>query len=239
MEVIEDTSEFEWLRPSFTPPKRVVSDVVPPYFEAYCMVMHPLFRVPSEAIRPVDTSALPENAQRLIAESVSVSADFDETRAERVTWEALCKERGVPWEPGFTPGALGRWPDGYLTDEGSPGVEFVTALTSHLEASTGREQGCWFWYMCPPADFDENVRPFYTGKLAELPALLETFYAPYSPTYAWPTDRSWVSHSDYDSSYTVVAACEATIASIEDDDRLETMRLQPDTGWVLRAAREP
>ncbi|MBC7461493.1 MAG: hypothetical protein H7287_09035 [Thermoleophilia bacterium] len=235
MEVIEDTSEFDWLRPYFKGPKGMVADDVPEHFEAYCIVMHPLFRVPVDAIRSMDTSSLPERAQQLLAESASVSADFDEARAERVTWRTLCEQRGVTFEAGFTPAELGRWPDGYLTDEGTPGVEFTSALMSHVAPTTG-DQECLFWYMCPPAEFGDNVREFYKGKLDDLPSLLQDFRSPYSPTYAWPSDRNWVVHCDYDSSYTVVAASKSVIASIEADDRLETLRLMPDTEWRLRPA---
>lgn len=159
-------------------------------------------------------------------------APDNDYQARRVFWSALAERYGLTFHPEINQQSFGRrfrkrsWPrylvgpeEGTLTD-----AEF-TALLACILAACPNEPVNMYWEL---AQFTRGQEPLcIRGKLGEpidaWPDGLDS-----SPEYIWPESREWVIHTDYDSTFTLVAATEALAHQLTSNDVLESLVVPSD-----------
>jgi hypothetical protein len=70
--------------------------------------------------------------------------------------------------------------------------------------------------------------PLYRGRVSDLAALADSPDLEGSPTFIWPTDRSWLVYTDYDRMATLISGSASLIGQLDADSSTETV-LQPAT----------
>jgi hypothetical protein len=153
----------------------------------------------------------------------------------RLRWAELTRREGLElgadmaWPPSDRWFPFASWPirilpppEGSL-DESSLMV-LIRILLEHSRAEAIRDCVAFFGSVAT-GEFDELI--VYAGELAHLRSLVAE--RGMTPTNVWPTDHSWLLHTDWDLMATRVGGSVELIAAIEADDDLETLRWQPST----------
>jgi hypothetical protein len=212
---LEDFSEAEWLLTGRVPlareafPPVHVSNLLPPVFEAWRKVLHPMYR----------------NAE----------IDGHVMRGPRVRWEELAAEFGLEFcaeihQTSFArvfPG--GRWPRHVRAPrEGTLDADTCMAIIEILEAHT-RAEHCCFYYSGISANYSDEegfARQLYRGSARDVLAFEGMAAVNGTPEYWWPEDRAWCVHTDWDSAFTLIGGPEAALGELGLHPEIETLRLE-------------
>ncbi len=259
MQKLEDLSPFEWIENSLPPaPKKfeaevgiTVSDYLPPNFQAYCKIFHPIYVDLSvkdkhlawdEEARRQSTELphdLPPEIRPVLAEMQSRATLIwglpDEPfEGKRILWKEVAREYGLHFHPEFSERSLTSsfptrsWPR-YLIgpDEGLLDAESTHQLILLLTPFTGRQE-CFFYYDNFATRKVETL--IYRGALEEVADFVAGNRVVFgTPTYWWPGDRSWCLKTDYDSTFTLVGGSQQLVQTILADRVLEAVEVLPST----------
>ncbi len=124
----------------------------------------------------------------------------------------------------------GSWPIGIQPPpEGSLDWESLVRLVDLLGPSTGGQSV--YNYSAPGAWYgphsDSGSPPLAEGPLLSMLDLYREPESFGSGQNWWPADRSWLVHTDWDVSYSVIQGPSALLNGLLDDSVLETVRLDP------------
>jgi hypothetical protein len=215
---LDDFSETEWLldgrlplaREAF-PPVRV-GNVIPPVFEAWRKLLHPMYR----------------------------DAEIDDhvMRGGRIRWEELAGEHGLEFHPEIHHASFarafpgGRWPVRVRAPrEGTLDAETCLALVEILEAHTRAEQ-CYFYYTGVSVNYDDEhgfAPQLYRGLSRDLLAFEGMAEVNATPEYWWPEDRAWCVHTDWDSAFTLIGGPEAAVEELGRHPEIESLRVKAES----------
>lgn len=255
MQKLDDHTPHDWIAEATKSTQRwpkfkknvgvTVSSCVPPSYEAYAKILHPIYanhgagpgmwwadmrprRSVKEFLKGLIGRGDPWERITREATLVSRSAGDDE-RQERLTWKEVADAMGVTYHAqmttdSFTTSERHSWPAQYFSpDEGDLGAEFTLRLADLLD----KEQQCYFHYdLISGHDEDWEGDTLYLGTLEELPAWLAE-HDHKSPTTWWPEDRSWCVYTDEDLTFTLVGGARDLIDRILSDDVLEAFESAP------------
>jgi hypothetical protein len=212
---LEDLSEAGWIlngrvplpREAF-PPVRV-GNCVPPVFEAWRKVLHPIFR--------------------------EAEIDGHLMRGPRVRWEELAREQGLEFHPEIHDASLacafpgGRWPRLLRAPrEGTLDAETCMSLVEIIEAHTSSER-CYFYYTGVSVNYSDKegfARQLYRGLLRDVLEFEVMGAVNATPEYWWPEDRAWCVHTDWDTAFTLIGGPEAAIEEVGRHPELESLLLE-------------
>ena len=135
--------------------------------------------------------------------------------------------RQVP--PGYRWFPPGSWPAAIQPPpEGSLDGESLAAMLSVLRTHSGRDVPCFAFYGALPAGGDFDRVHLWTGRLEDIPGLLDDRGGPYgfSPTNVWPAGREWFVWTDYDLQATKVSGPPGLVRALAAASRLECLAWQ-------------
>jgi hypothetical protein len=215
---LDDFSVTEWIlhgrrplpREAF-PPVRV-GNLLPPVFEAWRKVLHPMYR----------------NAE----------IDGHVMRGPRLRWEELAKEYGLPFGPDIHPGMFvnsfpgGRWPARLQAPrEGTLETETCMAVIEILEAHT-RSEYCCFYYTGVSANYSDEegfARQLYKGTARDVLEFEVLAAVNATPEYWWPEDRAWCVHTDWDAAFTLIGGAAAAMEELGQHPEIESVRVEAES----------
>lgn len=184
-------------------------DLIPPSFECYAKVLHPVF--------PIETYA---------------DDGWTEPTGDRTSWAQVAKECGVTYDAEFSDAAMRTWPSHlWVAHEGSIPPSVVRAFIRVLDR--GGETPVYFWWWVVAAmGFLPRREPvtdvLCRGPLGDLPAFLARERRP-SPTYWWPSDRAWCVATDWDLCFTMVGGTATTIRRLLAEPEVEGFEVRADS----------
>lgn len=163
---------------------------------------------------PADQSDDEARLEGILSQSTLARANPEgEYPSRRIRWSELCERYGLQYHAELTCNSFSRkfpkhsWPR-YLVGpaEGSLTSDEFLALLQCIVESGGDEEVYMYWELsrlCRGEDaccikgrlLDEDV-PWPAG-------------LSFTPEYIWPESRQWIVHTDYDLTFTLVAATEA------------------------------
>ena len=212
---LKELSEAEWIRDGRVPLERVafppvrVHNCVPPLFEAWRKVLHPIYR--------------------------AVDIDGHVMRGERVRWEELAREVGLKFHPEIhdaswaTVFPAGRWPARLRAPRtGTLDAEACIALVEILEAHTQAES-CFFYYTGVSVNYSDEegfARQLYRGPARDVLEFENMTAVNATPEYWWPEDRTWCVHTDWDSAFTLVGGTAIAMEELGRHPEIESLRVE-------------
>ncbi len=215
---LEDFEEAEWIRDGRLPLERVafapvrVTNRVPPVFEAWRKVLHPIYR---NAV--IDGLVL---------------------RGPRVRWAELADEHGLAMHAEIHEASFARiFPGGQwlrslrAPQEGTLDAETCTSLVEILEAHTSA-QHCCFYYTGVSVNYSDDegfARLLYRGVPRDVLAFEEMREVNATPEYWWPEDRTWCVHTDWDSAFTLVGGSAAAMEELGMHPEVESLIVEADS----------
>ena len=212
---LDDFSETEWilngrvpLAREALPPVRVMN-LLPPVFEAWRKVLHPMYR--------------------------NVEIDGHVMRGPRVRWEEMAREHGLAFGPEIHLASFarafpgGRWPLRMQAPrEGTLDAETCMAVIEILEAHT-RAEHCYFYYTGVSANYSDEegfARQLYRGTARDVLEFEGMAAVNATPEYWWPEDRAWCVHTDWDTAFTLIGGPEAAMEDLARHPEIESLRLE-------------
>lgn len=236
--------------------------VVPPRYDAYCKVLHPIFELTEIEDRDVtwdewerrdrgatDAKFETGNASRDAALTGLVEGSTlwkqgvepDELEnARRVSWRELADRYGVTWGAeingySFHKTFAGSWPR-YLAgpEDGEVDRAEREVLVRLLDPFTSGDCFFWFWLMKTGRAKGTYEDELYVGRLDDLTAAIDELDMG-SPSAFWPADRSWFAAIDYDLDFTLLGGSRAVIDELLAASDLECIEVKAETRIDYRA----
>jgi hypothetical protein len=257
MQQISTVEEIDWIAagivgiPSIPDDQRIVPFTVarriPPIFPAYAKIFHAIYEDPSITDRGLtwnqeemaDISGFPPSTdpiEQLVEKSTLVyGAPEAGAQLRRVSWSTVAERYGLHYTPTLHVRSFnqrfvgGSWPrylvgpmEGCLADDERDAL--AVALDQELKGSD-----CYF-YFCVMATEKWESNLLYRGSVREVAQFANGINTVrLTPTYWFPPDRSWLVHSDYDSTYTLIGGPEYLVESILHIEGLEALRVTSET----------
>ncbi len=228
----EDAAE----RPALT-----VGRFLPPVFEAYCKLLHPIYVDPDVSSGDItwdDAEGRQSDSEieRLlgaslaslgVTKSVLVIGHHEVPEGSpRVRWGELAKRWHVPVGPGLSFAALRRgfgresWPRQFLGPrQGSLDRPTCESLVRLLRPWTARSERVYFWYSW--ANTAHSAGRFDVGWLDDLPRYFSNDDVSGSPEYWWPEGPSWCVFTDCDFAFTLVGGSHGLVDALLGDAEVE------------------
>ncbi|MBX7223854.1 MAG: hypothetical protein K1Y36_28320 [Blastocatellia bacterium] len=217
-----------------------VSHCIPPIFQAYCKLFHPIYTddsVPADSGSWAAADDEPEMPGRL----VSVSTDSG-PHGRRVRWQELADKFGLRFHSEFNDTSLqwvfpdNSWPRSLLgPDEGSLDAPTCRRLIEVLKPFTG-DATCFFHYdLIATRGCEAEVG--FRGKLEDATLCCDNDVYGSSPTHWWPDNREWLVCTDWDLKFTLVGGSSELIARLLADDELECIAVTSQTRIDFRSDR--
>jgi hypothetical protein len=220
---------------------------IPPIFPAYAKIFHAIYEDLSIADHGLtwnqeemaDTSGLPPSTdpiEQLVEKSTLVyGAPEAGARLRRVSWSIVAERYGLHYTPTLHVGSFNRrfvggsWPrylvgplEGCLADDERDAL--AVALDREMKGSD-----CYFYFSVMATEKWESDL-LYRGSVQEVAQFANGINTVrLTPTYWFPPDRSWLVHSDYDSTYTLIGGPEHLVESILHTEGLEALRVTSET----------
>jgi len=248
-----DLEPFQWIAQATSgsaPAGVAVSECVPPVFEAYLKLLHPVYEDLSVADRELswdqaegaaEAAHTDEAVGALLGSSVLVRGRPEGGfPSRRVRWAELAERYGVPLTPEVSAWCFSRrfpqgsWPR-YLVgpEEGNVEPELLQPLLEVLRAHRPAEQVYFRWDVIATTACESDL--LYVGELEELLGIASRVEAHGSPTHWWPADRSWCVCTDWDLTFSLLGGSAELIGDVAARWELESVALTPRTR-VDRAA---
>jgi hypothetical protein len=257
MQQISSIEEIDWIGvgtaeiPSSPDQQHVslftVASCIPPIFPAYAKIFHAIYEDLSIANRDLtwnqeeiaETSGLPPSTdpvEQLMEKSTLVyGAPEPDAQLRRVSWSVIAERYGLRYTPTLHVGSFNRrflgasWPR-YLVGpmEGCLADDERDALAAALDREL-KGGDCYFYFWLLATEKMESDL-LYRGPLREVGQFASGINTVrLTPTYWFPPDRSWLVHSDYDSTYTLIGGREQLIESVLHTEGLEALRVTSET----------
>lgn len=252
---LENLAPAEWFKELLTPlasesePERgnLVSCCVPPVYQSYGKIFHPIFEDLSIEDRNVswnevrENTSLPEDKKsetdrkldEILATSVTVyGGDFDPENLRLIRWKQLADELGLMMHPEFNVDTFTRnfrgrsWPR-YLIgpDEGILEGEDCKELVSIIKGYYNSEH-CYFLYdLLATNDYENDL--LYEGDLEDIFEVRSVENVHASPSTWWPENRQWFVHTDYDLCFTLVGGSAEMIQKLVTNEIIECIEVKP------------
>lgn len=251
---VNDLTEFEWIWNNIDKllphnPENwkgnFVSHCIPPLFEDYCKVFHPIY-IDSEFINtPQITWDEIERKERLVKgvknpleklldESTLVygGAPKSNFHGKRIRWKELAEKYGLKFHPEINVSSFSlafpnrSWArhlvgpsEGRI--EKNTCAELVTVLRPFTE-----NQNCFFGYDLIATKKIETELLFFGGLDDVIDTYsLDTVWG--APTYWWSQNRSWCVCTDWDLTFTIIGGSQKLVESILSNKELEALRVKP------------
>ncbi len=192
-------------------------DLIPPSFESYAKVLHPVFRR--------DETAASEFG----------SALWEEPRGLRVRWPEAASESGVPYDAALPDSSRSRRPPHLsLEYEGSIPPSILRAIVRVLDRPEAAPAYFWWWVVValfgfgPPRQSVPDRHVLCRGPLRALPDFLAREKRA-SPTYWWAADRTWCVATDWDLCFTMIGGTPSTIRRLLAEPEIEGFEVASDS----------
>lgn len=223
MEELFDFEPFAWIKDGIVKTGNSVSRFIPPVFESYCKILHPLYR----DARITDETKTGDESDLSQADAIEV----------RLTYKEMAIKYGLDYTPAFSfyslkkafPGSWNDFPPAYLLhpDEGTLEKHYCDLFIDVLSKySSG--QNCYFEFNVMATEkWTGNL--LFRGKLTEFDVLYNNKRVWCTPTYWWPEDRSWCICTDYDLTFTLVGGAKEMIEEMSVSKDMEVMTVQSST----------
>ena len=190
-------------------------DLIPPTFESYAKVLHPVFQAPQQP-----------------GEDEMGVALWEEPAGVRVPWTAVAEKLGVPYDAALPDSTRGLWQPPRLGDvyEGSLAPGVLRALVRVLDEPAAEPAYSWWWVVValfgfgPPKKPEPQSDVLCRGALRALPDFL-TREKRASPTYWWPSDRAWCVATSWDLCFTVIGGSASTIRRVLAEPEVEAFEV--------------
>lgn len=224
----------------------IVASFIPPIFPAYAKIFHAIHEDLSITNRDLtwnqdeiaEKGGLPPSTdpiERLEERSTLVyGAPEPNVPLRRTSWSAVSERYGLRYTPTLHVESLnqrfgGSWPR-YLVGpmEGCLADDERDALAAILDREL-KGSDCYFYFsLLATTKFESDL--LYKGPVREVGLFANGINTvEFTPTYWFPPDRSWLVHSDYDSTVTLIGGSEQLIDSVLHADGLEALRVTSDT----------
>lgn len=211
----------------------IVSDLIPPTFDAYARILHRMDAQHQHVDFPLSVH---EIAILKIPSCEPLKSFVEQRRVEgkgtRVRWRELAELLHVPFQPEISHlwyrEKLDGWCLSHLLGPPDPVAreQERSELISHLSQRTSSELCLFRFSDIPfyPTPHESSPRLF-SGTLDEVKDLPKS--GPYScgPEYWWPNTREWCVCSDYDLQATIVGGSGDLIASVLKSNVLESLEV--------------
>jgi hypothetical protein len=247
MQPEQDETAFNWIRSGrslLVSPQNsgwsgnFVSHLMPPIFEAYAKVLHPIEAYYENIDNPLSAA---ENLLLNIPTCEELKSFVERRRTSsqgiRIKWRELAELLNVPFTAEIFPGwfqkkiEAGCWPR-FLKgpDEGWLDEEQCSELVSMLNIFEDSKQSkqCFFRFAEIPLIATDNPLLF-KGTLDGMAAFIKTGTYQFSPEYWWPSEKTWCVCSDYDLEFTVVGGPRKLISMLLMSSVLECLEVTPQT----------
>lgn len=179
-------------------------DLIPPSFESYAKVLHPVYRDERE----------------------EAEDGWQEPSAPRARWAEVPREFGVPFDASLPASMPREWPPHLsVAYEGSIPPSVLAPLVRVLDRTDAPPTYFWWWGVVAMFGFGRQRRDagedvLCRGPLRVLPSFLADHRRP-SPTYWWPSDRTWCIATDWDLCFTMVGGTATTIRRLLAEPEIE------------------
>lgn len=196
-------------------------------FPGFVRILHPMFRMPGPlpAAEELDASIrdlLPATA-RIVSFEHSTEIP---TGGVRLRWPQVFEAMNLEFEPAQaeSPPPWDWPPDNTHPSEGSLDERSAERLASLLTRFSGGD--VFISYFRPVLNQDgTSENPVFDLILPELPDPDNHEHVWGYGEYWWPADLTWVVHTDYDSTATIVAGPEALLQAVLDEPWFEAYRI--------------
>jgi hypothetical protein len=241
MQALGDQNAFEWIRGARArldlpnrPPGILVSDLMPPEFEAFARVLHRFDASYKEIDHPLSPS---EKALLKIPDCEPLSSFVRSRRntspTTRIRWKELAALLNVPYAPEINYNWFRVKIDGWCLSQllDSPGAwpigDECKEMCSALKNFSGTEE-CFFRISDHMMySFPDNPQLF-TGSLEDVIPFLKTQPNPWFE-YWWPADHQWCLCYDDDIGATIVGGSRKLISSLASGSVLECIEVKATT----------
>ncbi|MBM7578125.1 hypothetical protein [Jeotgalibacillus terrae] len=219
-----DLEAFNWIKEQIIPlPEEWRGchfyNLIPPVFEAYCKIIHPIYR---ELGAPDD---------KVTWRETGFSEGYLQP-GERITLRDLAEKYGLRETKELGMASIVRKLGGdqprYLSG-GEEGILDYKSLNQVVEIIKpfSKNMNCYFYYnLLKTTDYEDKL---FEGKPDEMKHLLGLQEVCGNPSYFWPEDRSWCFYSDIDLDFTLVGGSRKLIDALMADDWLECIETDAET----------
>lgn len=258
MKQLTSFEEFRWieegileLMPSGNPDwnGNFVAHCLPSAFSSYAKILHPMY----EDLELIGTTTswdqedkllrqLKEPAEdptlRRIDELISSATLMMKTgtcpeSGRRIRWKELADRLGLRFHSEINASSFsqvfpnGSWPRHLIGPaEGDLAIEHCAHLINMLTTFT-QPQPCYFKYIDYATHKCEPL--IFRGQLDDIYSILKHERVRTSPTWWWPSDRSWCVNTDWDLTFSLVGGPEHLIAKLLIHPELECIRVTSQT----------
>ncbi|MDZ5712636.1 hypothetical protein [Jeotgalibacillus haloalkalitolerans] len=219
-------SEFEafnWIKEQTIPlPEKWdgcrFNHLIPPVFEAYCKIIHPIYRelnAPNDQVSWRETGfsdGYLQPGERILLRDLAEKYGLNVTKE----LELASIDRKTGERPRYLIG-------------GGEGVLDYKSLHQVIEIMKPftKNMTCYFYYhLLKTADYEDKL---FEGRLIDIKQLLTMEEVNENPSYFWPEDRSWCFYSDIDLDFTLVGGSREMIDALMADTWLECIETDADT----------
>ena len=243
--------DFEWIKTGVSElvsSEAFVSHLLPPKFEAYAKILHPI----TANYANIDHPLSDQEIARLRIPPCTELRSFVETKRDkgegpRIKWKELAAFFGVPFASEIChewfrvrlsdPACWSRFFCG--PDEGNLDCEELSEVLSLLRPFTGKQE-C-FLRFAGISLVTKDGPILFVGVLDEVVNFLEENEYRFSPEYLWPSDRNWCLCTDYDLTFTVVGGPQKLISSVLGSSTLEALQVNQQTriDWLAPIPKLP
>ncbi|MCA8918902.1 MAG: hypothetical protein KDB32_07475 [Planctomycetes bacterium] len=211
---------------------------LPAGYEVYIKVFHEVLEDLTVQDRNVtwdeaeESSSISDDALASIISNTTLerSSPEDGFPSRRVRWAELAARYGLKFHPEINVRSFSRkfprgsWPR-YLVGptEGSLSPEEFRRLLTVLQDHASADEVFMYWDL--PMEVQGKDSYCIAG---ELDSPLEMAWPPgvdSTPSYVWPASRTWIVHTNYDLSFTLVATNASSAYDLLSDDSLETIKI--------------
>ncbi len=226
-----------------------VTHCIPPLFEDYCKILHPIYLDTSKEVDEELTwdvaercdklreNNVPDPISALVLEKTTLTygtLSIGEENAKRIRWKDLADQYGLKFHSEINVSTFtgvfknSSWPRHILgPDEGQLELGLALALADALKPFT-EGQKCYFGYdLISTKSADRDL--LYFGSLDDIvdTTKLESVWG--SPTYWWPENRKWCVCTSWDLTFTIVGGKRELVNRLISHPEIEAIRVQPDS----------
>jgi len=254
MERLESFADMDWIKDGVIPHVGegcTVASCIPAVFPAYAKLFHPIFEdlsvaddgstwqdeeVKSAIHRPVPDSPTDQVIEDILREGITVYGGAGPSaNLRQVGWAKLAEGLDIPFvatlsSSSFTrrfPG--GSWPRRLIgPDEGLLQDTYRDALASILRRHTSVDRCFFFVWILATTSWQSDL--MFEGSLSDIslfPGKVDDVRL--TPTNWFPKDRTWLVHTDYDLTFTLVGGPQSLIDDLIADPFLECLAVEPQT----------
>jgi hypothetical protein len=241
-----DNSEFDWISSGCLPllgrddPRwegNTVAHCIPPIFESYAKVLHPIYIDPEDAASTsswAEVDAANPDPGELIsgARLVTVGTGLN-APGPRIRWHAVAAEVGATLVPEINVSTLlkarpdGSMPRRYLgPDEGSLDQPTCSALVAAI-AGAMPEESCWYHYVNIATRDIEALT--LREPLGSVSTTFESDQVYGTPSYWWPDSRDWCVCTDWDLTFTLVGGPARLVQAVLGAPEIEALEVSSRT----------